>query len=289
MFRKSVVIVVSAVVMINLSAANANVADTNQMILNSATTAKSTGLAANSKPKKGFHWFGKKEQPKEMETIKGGDACTINEPCDKEVKPEKEINNVESESQNSSDEAMPAEDMPKTEQDMNNIESKPYDSDGDAGLTQDTPKPSKAQIIYPSHMANDYINGNDVKRLFKKMTFRKSQAPKYDIETYLMLSPEQIEKAQQNRLEGEEKIKPINDEIQVIEQKIDKILYKNYPGEARDKQVERYTFEIRNLQSQANEIKKENVEGFESILTPEQRGLFEDIKRINIELDIPKL
>ncbi len=116
----------------------------------------------------------------------------------------------------------------------------------------------------------------------KKLTLKKQKVEKFDIEIYLMLSDEQIQQAKDNRIDGEARIKPIMDEIKIIETKVDLIKRKNAPGEARAKQLERYEIEIRQLKSQANEVRKENVESFEHMLTPEQKQLFDDIKRINI-------
>lgn len=106
---------------------------------------------------------------------------------------------------------------------------------------------------------------------------------KVDIEDYLMLSEAQIILAKENRIKGEENIKPILEKIKLLEKKIDTIERRNIPNIARDNQVKRYLLEIRLLKSKANELRKENVENFEKLLTPEQQELFDDIKRINVD------
>ncbi len=100
---------------------------------------------------------------------------------------------------------------------------------------------------------------------------------KVDVEKFLNLTDNQINAAKQNRLSGEEQIKPYMDEIKIREKKIKNIEFQNAPSDARDKQVERYYREIKEINKEADKIRKENQENFEKLLTPEQLELFKQI------------
>jgi len=102
---------------------------------------------------------------------------------------------------------------------------------------------------------------------------------KVNIEQYLNLTEEQIEAAKQNRLDGEEKMKPYLEEIKIREKKIENIEFYNTPGEARDEQVKRYYLEIRDINKEADKIREENQANFEKLLTPEQLELFREITK----------
>ncbi len=123
------------------------------------------------------------------------------------------------------------------------------------------------------------------KTILQEMKIERTKpVEKINVESFLMLNDEQVEAAKANRLDGEEKIRPINEEIKKIQKKIEIIKWKNEDDDARKIQLEPYYNEIKRLNLECDKIRAKNVEDFETILTPEQKLKFEDIKKINIQI-----
>lgn len=105
------------------------------------------------------------------------------------------------------------------------------------------------------------------------------EAKKAEFEKRLNLTDEQKKKIENNKKKDREKMKPIMDKIHANKVKMNEIRNnESLSPEQKDKELAKTEKEMIDLRVKANELRKQNMESFEKILTPEQKTEFAKIK-----------
>lgn len=107
----------------------------------------------------------------------------------------------------------------------------------------------------------------------------KFQEQRMNIKNELNLTEEQAAKAKILREQSREKMKPYFDQIKTEREKLKQMRESNASQEDLAKQREK----VADLMKKAKEIHKQNLESFESILTPEQKTKFEANRKKRME------
>lgn len=128
-----------------------------------------------------------------------------------------------------------------------------------------------AQNSPENHNSSGILNKKQKMHQKHKEKFKQK---KQEIKNRLNLTEEQKAKAKVIHEEAKPKIKPI---IEKMRKKIGEIQQLKQSGASRE-EIMKKVEEIKALKQEANQIRKKNVEKFESILTPEQKAEFEKIK-----------
>ena len=98
-------------------------------------------------------------------------------------------------------------------------------------------------------------------------------------EQRLGLSEEQKAQAKLLRKQGFEKIKPVIDKLKARENEFEMVKGSTLAQEEKDTKLNTLKEDIIGLKKQAHDIRKENMKEFESILTPEQKKIFKEMKQ----------
>ena len=98
-------------------------------------------------------------------------------------------------------------------------------------------------------------------------------------EQKLGLTDEQKIKAKEIRLEGHKKMKPIVEQIFAKKQEAKMVKMSRMAVQMQEEKLAVIDKEIADLEKQANEIRKQNMKQFESILTRDQRKILKQMKK----------
>lgn len=104
---------------------------------------------------------------------------------------------------------------------------------------------------------------------------KRHHCPHLDAKQRLNLSDEQKEQARNLRLNSQEKIKPIAEDLKLKQSR--KMELKSQNGD--EKEIEQLGLEIKKLKQQMHGIIMQNERDFIQILTPEQKTEFNKIKQ----------
>ena len=108
----------------------------------------------------------------------------------------------------------------------------------------------------------------------------KMEAKKAEFDKKLNLSDEQKAKAEQVRKEGFEKMKPVMEQIKTKKDEIKAIREDGDLTQAEAKaKIDVLHKDIMELKAQAKEIRKQNMQDFEAILTDKQKKTLEKMKQ----------
>lgn len=98
-------------------------------------------------------------------------------------------------------------------------------------------------------------------------------------EERLKLTEVQKLKAKNIRQAGHEKLKPIIDQIQSKKQEAEMVRRSRMAVQMQEEKLTVIDAELKDLEKQAQKIRKENMKEFESILTWQQRKVLKDMKK----------
>lgn len=101
---------------------------------------------------------------------------------------------------------------------------------------------------------------------------------KRQFEQRLQLTDKQKEKAKIIHQKGREKMKPVMMQIDLKRQEIETIKLSRMSERMQKERIEQLISEIKELEKQADEIRKENTQEFEKILTKKQKAELEQMK-----------
>lgn len=101
------------------------------------------------------------------------------------------------------------------------------------------------------------------------------EAMRRQFEQRLNLTDKQKEKARQIHKQGREEIAPIMMKIEVKRQEIETVRLTKMVKRAQDERIEEINAEIKELEKQAQEVRRKNSQEFESILNKKQRAELE--------------
>ncbi len=113
----------------------------------------------------------------------------------------------------------------------------------------------------------------------KEEMMAKRQAREAALEQKLGLTEEQKVKAKEIRMQGHEKLKPIFDQIRNKKKEAEMVKLSRIATWAQEEKLAKIDKEIQDLKKQANEIRKENMKEFESILTKDQKKILKQMKK----------
>lgn len=102
---------------------------------------------------------------------------------------------------------------------------------------------------------------------------------KCNLDQVLNLTDEQKATLKQNREESKKKMKPIMKKMSKKKYEIDKVMLSNSSKLEKIEKIEKIKAEMKVLKLQADQIRKEDMKKFESVLTDEQKAKFEEIKK----------
>ena len=130
----------------------------------------------------------------------------------------------------------------------------------------------------------------------KRPPFEKKVPPEHikraqAFEKKLGLTEEQKVQAREIRKDGFEKIKPIFEQIIAKKQEAENIKRSKIAVKDQSERLKKIDKEIKALEKQAIEIRKENMKAFEGILTKEQKKILKEMKaegRKNFKANHPK-
>ncbi len=108
---------------------------------------------------------------------------------------------------------------------------------------------------------------------------KTQKPPVMKLDEKLNLTEEQQDLLKKNRIESRKKLKPIMQEIFDKKNAIADIRDSELSKDEQDKKIELLKNDLRTLKATADEIRKADMEYFESILTKDQKAKFEEIKK----------
>jgi len=97
-------------------------------------------------------------------------------------------------------------------------------------------------------------------------------------EQRLNLTEKQKQKAAQIHKEGREQMKPIMMKLELKHQEVDNIRLSKMSQQAQQEKIDEINSQIKELEKQAQEIRKQNTKEFENILTKKQKSELEKMK-----------
>lgn len=105
------------------------------------------------------------------------------------------------------------------------------------------------------------------------------RAKEVEFEKKLGLTEEQKIKAREQRKQGFEKIKPVIDQIREKKKEAEMVKLSRIAVQAQEEKLAVIDQEIKALEKQAMEIRRQNMKDFESILTAKQRKTLKEMKK----------
>ena len=110
-------------------------------------------------------------------------------------------------------------------------------------------------------------------------TKEEMEAKKAEIDKRLKLTDKQKKQIELNKQQDRIKMKPIMDDIHAKKQEFREIIENDNLSQAeKDKKLKEVKESMRELKSQADALRKENMDNFESVLTEKQKKEFAKIK-----------
>ena len=112
----------------------------------------------------------------------------------------------------------------------------------------------------------------------KEEMIAKRQAREAAFEQKLGLTAEQKTKAKEIRQKGHEQLKPLFEQIKLKKQEAEMVKLSRIATWAQEEKLAQIDKEIKDLKKQINEIRKDNMKEFESILTKSQKKTLKQMK-----------
>lgn len=113
----------------------------------------------------------------------------------------------------------------------------------------------------------------------KEEMIQRRKAREAEFEQKLGLTEAQKVKAKELRIKGREKMKPVIEEIKAKKQEAKMVKMSRIAVEFQEEKLAVIDAEIKVLEKKANEIRKQNMKDFESILTREQKKILKQMKK----------
>jgi len=104
------------------------------------------------------------------------------------------------------------------------------------------------------------------------------QQMKKEFEQRLNLTEKQKQKAKEIHQEGRRAIEPVMIQIEVKRQEINTVKLSKISDKAQQEKIDRLNNEIKELETQAREIRKKNSQDFEKILNKKQKAELDKMK-----------
>lgn len=113
----------------------------------------------------------------------------------------------------------------------------------------------------------------------KEEFIKQRKAREAAFEQKLGLTEAQKLKAKELRIKGHEKMKPVMDEIKSKKEEAKMVRYSKMAIRMQNERLDEIDKELQVLEKKANEIRKQNMKDFESILTRNQRKILKQMKQ----------
>lgn len=138
-------------------------------------------------------------------------------------------------------------------------------------------KPPFGEFKGPKHVRFDVSPADHSQ--WKHPTKEEMEAKRAEIDKRLKLTDKQKKQIELNKQQDREKMKPIFDEIHAKKQEFREIIENDNLSQAeKDKKLKEVKESMKELKTQAENLRKENMNNFESVLTEKQKKEFAKIK-----------
>jgi len=121
------------------------------------------------------------------------------------------------------------------------------------------------------HCKMKHCDKKMTKAEFKKMK-KENEKKKKEFEKKLNLTKEQKQQLEENRLAGHKQMEPLKQEMKAKFDKMHQIHTSNLSEQEKKKQLDAVKKELDTLKAKTDEIRKQNMKNFESILTEKQKA-----------------
>lgn len=132
---------------------------------------------------------------------------------------------------------------------------------------------------YAAETASYNNSEKNINKPSKEELIQKRKAREAAFEQKLGLTDTQKTKAKELRKKAHEQMKPIIDEIISKKQEAKMVKLSRISVQAQEEKLAVLNKEIQELEKKANEIRKQNMKEFESILTRDQRKILKQMKK----------
>lgn len=113
----------------------------------------------------------------------------------------------------------------------------------------------------------------------KEQILERRKAREAAFEQKLGLTEAQKIKAKELRIKGREKMKPVMEEIKLKKQEAEVVKLTRISVQMQEEKLAVIDKELKALEKKANEIRKQNMKDFESILTMKQKRILKQMKK----------
>lgn len=113
----------------------------------------------------------------------------------------------------------------------------------------------------------------------REQMLEKRKAREAAFEQKLGLTEAQKTKAKELRIKGREKMKPVMEEIKLKKQEAEVVKLSRISVQMQEEKLAVIDAELKELEKKANEIRKQNMKDFESILTAKQKRILKQMKK----------
>ena len=127
---------------------------------------------------------------------------------------------------------------------------------------------------------NEKVNNEGIKNPpTKEEIIKHRMAKEAAFDEKLGLTDAQKIKAKELRLQAQQKMKPIIEEIKAKKQEAKMVKLSRISTQMQEEKLAKIDKEIAVLKKKANEIRKQNMKAFESILTADQKKILKQMKK----------
>lgn len=123
------------------------------------------------------------------------------------------------------------------------------------------------------------IEQPDKNRPSHEQMMEKRKAREAAFEQKLGLTEAQKVQAKELRIKGREKMKPVIEEIKAKKQEAEAVKRSRIAVQMQEEKLAVIDAELKVLEKKANEIRKQNMKDFESILTAKQKRILKQMKK----------
>ena len=137
-------------------------------------------------------------------------------------------------------------------------------------------------LVSSAFAAENSVASNDAQHKVPNIQedrINRHKAREAAFEQKLGLTEAQKIKAKELRVQGREKMKPIVEQIKAKKQEAKMVKLSRISVEMQEEKLAQIDKELSVLEKKANEIRKQNMKAFESILTREQKKILRNMKK----------
>jgi Spy/CpxP family protein refolding chaperone len=128
------------------------------------------------------------------------------------------------------------------------------------------------------YAGEQYPTAQENPQTFSKEQVKRPISKEAAFERRLGLTEVQKLKARQIRIQGQEKLKPVMEQIREKRQAAEAVRLSRISVQAQEEKLAEIDADLKVLEKQAQEIRKQNMKDFEAILTKQQKKTLKEMK-----------